>query len=193
MQGNRGARRHASFRWSVRAMGIAAQPFVIGRWPAADSGLDLGPISTPARSGTTCQQRAESSWRQVKTHFNAEELKRRAIEAVIWGMLAFNAELMYQAMAQAKGGLQPGRLPVTAGELEEPDQSKASSSTLTSRWISGSGRRRRRGMNRTGYRPCPAKAGSCCSICTARCNRGSTKPGGPVISCGRNKRRLTTK
>ena len=55
------------------------------------------------------------------TDLTARALHRRAVEAVIWGMPAVNAELMFQAMREAEGRLQPGRLLVSAGQLEEPD------------------------------------------------------------------------
>ena len=48
-------------------------------------------------------------------------LHRRAIEAVIWGMPAVNAELMSYAAVQTKADFEPGRLLVAAGYLEEPD------------------------------------------------------------------------
>ena len=48
-------------------------------------------------------------------------IERRAVEAVIWGMPAVNAELMFQAMKRRQGGLQPDRLLVAAARLEEPD------------------------------------------------------------------------
>ncbi len=48
-------------------------------------------------------------------------IHRRAVEAVIWAMPSVNAELMFQAPVQAKGGLQPGRLLVAARRLEESD------------------------------------------------------------------------
>ena len=43
-------------------------------------------------------------------------IERRAVEAVIWGMPAVNAELMFQAMTGRQGGLQPGRLLVAAAD-----------------------------------------------------------------------------
>jgi hypothetical protein len=59
-------------------------------------------------------------------NFSPDELakraiERRAVEVVIWGMPAVNAELMFQAMKGCQRGLQPGRLLVAASELEKPD------------------------------------------------------------------------
>ena len=58
--------------------------------------------------------------------FSAEELnrrtlERRAVEAVIWGMPAVNADLMFQAMRAAKADFQPSRLLVASDRLEGPD------------------------------------------------------------------------
>ena len=38
-------------------------------------------------------------------------IERRAVEAVIWGMPAVNFDLLYQAMAEAKGSWRPGYRP----------------------------------------------------------------------------------
>ena len=48
-------------------------------------------------------------------------LHRRAVEAVIWGMPAVNAELMFQAMPAAKADFRPGCLLVASHQLEGPN------------------------------------------------------------------------
>ena len=51
-------------------------------------------------------------------------IERRAVEAVIWGMPAVNAELMFQAMKERQGGLQPGRLLVAAARAGRTRRSR---------------------------------------------------------------------
>ena len=67
--------------------------------------------------------------------------------------------------------------PVHSRSRSSAASGKASSSTPTRRWTSGSARRRRRGTRPTGCRPFPAKAGIRSSASTARWNRGSTRLG----------------
>ena len=47
-------------------------------------------------------------------------IERRAVEAVIWGMPAINLDLLYQAMAQAKGSWNE-IVYQSPARLEEPD------------------------------------------------------------------------
>ncbi len=59
---------------------------------------------------------------KVAPGFTAEQLTeptlhRRAMEAVIWGMPAVNAELMFQAMKDAQADFNQ----VAAAQLEKPD------------------------------------------------------------------------
>ena len=87
-----------------------------------------------------------------------------------WSLLVYDNQT--RSMLQTDAAVPKHRQP----------ERKASSSIPTPRWTSISARPPRPAMRRTGCRPFPAKAGipSCAS--TARLNRGSTRPGGPVRS-----------
>ena len=61
---------------------------------------------------TQADSKTESAFRP--TELAEHTIDRRAIEAVIWGMPAVNAELLFQAMADAKSRLQAGHLLVAA-------------------------------------------------------------------------------
>ena len=57
----------------------------------------------------------------TKDELAARTLHRRAVEAVIWGMPAVNAELMFQAMARCQSRFQSAHLLVEAGHFEKSD------------------------------------------------------------------------
>ena len=64
---------------------------------------------------TKADSKTESAF--SPTELAERAIHRRAIEAVIWGMPAVNAELLFQAMADAKSRLQSGHLLVAARNL----------------------------------------------------------------------------
>jgi hypothetical protein len=64
---------------------------------------------------------------------------RRAIEAVVWGMPAVNAQLMFDAAKNYR--LQPGGVLVAAGVVEEPDAHAQSQHDLCLPHLQHEGRR----------------------------------------------------
>ena len=75
--------------------------------------------------------------------------RRRAVEAVIWGMPAVNYDLLYEALVKAGGNLQPGRLLVAAAGLEEPDAHPEPRRDLLLPFFQHAGRRARRARDST--------------------------------------------
>ncbi len=75
---------------------------------AANALLAVGALLGGLTIPTVGQGKNEEPAAKVERPFSPAQLSeralyRRAVEAVIWGMPAVNAELMFQAMAQAKG------------------------------------------------------------------------------------------
>jgi hypothetical protein len=62
-----------------------------------------GFVFTSATRGQQAQTSVPSDAQHTSAQLAERSLYRRAVEAVIWGMPAVNAELMFQAMTQAKG------------------------------------------------------------------------------------------
>ena len=74
----------------------------------------VGFIFTSAARGQQAQTDAPADAQHSSAQLAERNLYRRAVEAVIWGMPAVNAELMFQAMTQAKGDF--NHAPVVLGQ-----------------------------------------------------------------------------
>ena len=77
-------------------------------------------------------------------------MRRRAVEAVNWGMPAVNYDLMLQAMIKARGAPEPDRLLVEAARLEEPDAHAQPRHDLSSAVLEHEGRRADRDRDSAG-------------------------------------------